>query len=142
MESQGFLPIGENRKKGLRKPRRRESGLKPPLQNQRRGSPLTPSQSNRHDNHHRTKRPDHRCLPRITRERRRHLGGQSTVSAFFKRSRKDEARLAEIWDEQEQQRHDKLYSDPVLDRIPARKPKGKVSQLLKTLDSLEQGGTR
>ena len=64
------------------------------------------------------------------------------MSAFFKRSRKDEARLAEIWDEQEQQRHDKLYSDPVLDRIPERKPKGKVSQLLKTLDSLEQGGTR
>ena len=64
------------------------------------------------------------------------------MSAFFKRSRKDEARLAEIWDEQEQQRHDKLYSDPVLDRIPARKPKGKVSQLLKALDSLEQGGTR
>jgi hypothetical protein len=64
------------------------------------------------------------------------------MSRFFKRSRKDEARLAEIWDEQEQQRYDKLKSDPVLDRIPARKPKGKVSHLLKTLDSLAQGGTR
>jgi hypothetical protein len=61
---------------------------------------------------------------------------------FFKRSRKGEARLAEICEEQEQQCYDKLESDPVLDRIPARKPKGKVSRLLKALDSLAQGGTR
>jgi hypothetical protein len=54
----------------------------------------------------------------------------------------DTQRVSHLWDEQEQQHLDKLSSDPVLDRIPARKPKGKLSQLLKALDSLEQGGTR
>jgi hypothetical protein len=54
----------------------------------------------------------------------------------------DDHRVAQLWDEQEQARHDELSSDPVLDRIPARKPKGKLGSLLKALDSLEQGGTR
>lgn len=53
---------------------------------------------------------------------------------------KDTQRVSEIWDEQEQARHDELSSDPVLDRIPARKPKGKLGRLMKALDSLEQGG--
>jgi hypothetical protein len=48
------------------------------------------------------------------------------MSGFFKRSRKGEARLAEICEEQEQQCYDKLESD----------------RLLKALDSLAQGGTR
>jgi hypothetical protein len=55
---------------------------------------------------------------------------------------KDTKRVSHLWDEQEQAYLDELESDPVLDRIPARKPKGKVSRLLKTLDSLAQGGTR
>jgi hypothetical protein len=54
----------------------------------------------------------------------------------------DTQRVSRFWDEQEQQRIDELSSDPVLDRIPARKPKGKLSRLMKALDSLEQGGTR
>jgi hypothetical protein len=54
----------------------------------------------------------------------------------------DDHRVAQLWDEQEQARHDELSSNPVLDRIPARKPKGKLGSLLKALDSLEQGGIR
>jgi hypothetical protein len=55
---------------------------------------------------------------------------------------KDTKRVSQLWDEQEQARHDELSSDSVLDRIPARKRKGKLGSLLKALDSLEQGGTR
>lgn len=54
----------------------------------------------------------------------------------------DALHISRLWDEQEQQRIDELSSDPILDRIPMRKPKGKLSRLIKTLDSLEQGGTQ
>jgi hypothetical protein len=54
----------------------------------------------------------------------------------------DNQRVSHLWDEQEQAHIEELSSDPVLDRIPARKQKGKLCRLLKTLDSLEQGGNR
>lgn len=55
---------------------------------------------------------------------------------------KDTKRVSHLWDEQEQARHDELSAEPVLDRTPARKPKGKLGSLMKVLNSLEQGGTR
>ena len=66
-------------------------------------------------------------------------GGRASSSPT---TAEDTQRVSQLWDEQEQARHDDLSSDPVLDRIPARKPKGKLGSLMKTLDSLEQGGTR
>ncbi len=69
------------------------------------------------------------------------IGRRSGPTRQSATTAQDTQRVSHLWDEQEQQRIDELSSDPVLDRIPARKPKGKLSQLLKTLDSLSQGGT-
>ena len=54
----------------------------------------------------------------------------------------DTQRVSSLWDDQEQRRIDELSSNPGLNRIPAKKSKGKLSRLLKVLDSLPHGGTR
>ncbi|NJM39127.1 MAG: hypothetical protein HC845_15435 [Akkermansiaceae bacterium] len=55
---------------------------------------------------------------------------------------KDDHFIAKHWDEQEQCRIDEMSSQPVLNHAPARKSKSKLNRLLKTLDSIQQGGTR
>jgi hypothetical protein len=57
-------------------------------------------------------------------------------------TKRDDKQVAEIWDEQEQERIDELSSNPALDRPFATKSKGKTKRLLNLLDSLSQGGLR
>jgi|GEM_PF-5052916 len=61
---------------------------------------------------------------------------------FDSGSEKDDCLVGRLWDEREQLRIDELSSDPVLDRLPSRKSQDKLTRLLKSLDTLKQGGSQ
>ena len=60
------------------------------------------------------------------------MNGHSTTKA-------DDRRTAELFKTQEEAYLDEISSNPVLDRVLARKSKSKLNRLLKILDSLPQG---